>query len=206
MGEEDTGVSKTAVYSKLDPWALSPVHGLSSSCHVEMIHSLICSFPFSSIKKILKIQTVPYLCLETCRINSEEIVMDFQGKIQRGEEETGSSKPLGSCLFPNNKMPKAPSTPFHLATNLKQLPLSANIISEKSQEKKTFKFEGLETGQEIYSIFSKQRPSKEKLRRGLNWIVSYLDSKGATKELQIELATICPKGLRPQNTCSFCEP
>lgn len=81
-------------------------------------------------------------------------------------------------------MPEAPSTPLpvHLETNLKQLPVSANIISEKSQGgKKPFKSEELETGQEIYSIFSKKKLSREKLRRGFNWMVCYLDCKESHK-------------------------
>lgn len=63
-----------------------------------MTHFLICSFPFSGIKKILKIKTVPYLFLETPKPNAEGNVMDFQEKMQnpqmqRGEEnEAGSSK------------------------------------------------------------------------------------------------------------------
>lgn len=83
-------------------------------------------------------------------------------------------------------MPGAPSTslPIHLETNLKQLPVSANIISEKSRRGGgggAFKSEELETGQEIYSIFSKKKLSREKLRRGFNWIVCYLDCKESHK-------------------------
>lgn len=64
-----------------------------------MTHFLICSFPFSGIKKILKIKTVPYLILETPKLNAEGNVMDFQEKMQNPqmqreeENEAGSRKP-----------------------------------------------------------------------------------------------------------------
>lgn len=82
--------------------------------------------------------------------------------------------PVNHRELPLSKQQSAWSTfntlPVHLETNPKQLPMSANIISEKSRREgqgETFKSEELETGQEIYSIFSKKKPSIEKLRRGL---------------------------------------
>lgn len=119
--------------------------------------------------------------LKTCNWFSRENAKSTNAK---GRGEWGwLQKAIGSCLCLNNRMPGAPSTPLpvHSETNLKQLPMSANIISEKSQGEKPFKYEELETGQEIYSIFSKKKPSREKLRRGFNWIACYLDCKGSHK-------------------------
>lgn len=74
-----------------------------------------------------------------------------------------------------------------------------------ARKKITFKSEELEMGQEIYSIFSKQRPNKEKLRRGLSCIVCHLNYNRGHYMAADRANDDLSKGHGPQNPHTFCD-